>query len=443
MIDTLLRLAWQFRARWRIGVSPPVVIMYHGTPRKSLEDCIKADVLDAHIALLKENFRIISLDEYLASGKPCRRLRVLITFDDGYQNNYTRAAPILKKHSVPAVFFVCQRSSKAGSYLWCTWLAMLRNRFAGDGFVFRGRYRSMKPQDREATLIDLTGELHSLRPYPAAMHEAMIRELPPLESFVPADEIDELCRGMTEEQIAAMFQDELFQVGVHTLDHVLLPRCDHAEALRQLEGCRAWLERLTGKPCDRVAYPCGEYDSRTLSLTSAAGLRHGFAVVPSLDESERLEHPRIGLYNPSPNVLGFKVAFGAALRRLGSLRRSCSAPRAECSGSGWASAPPSPCTSSRRGIRRSHRDRPWWHSCSPPSSGCSSGSGPPGAPRSSTRSSRSGTSSRQGVPPGGKWPRSHLRGHPSTPRRRRGAPPLSYCCAISPGAIHSLANMPA
>lgn len=68
------------------------------------------DKFDEQISYLKRNHSLVTLEEALAfidgtiKEKACR-CRVLITFDDGYLDNYEIAFPILRSHGAQGVFF--------------------------------------------------------------------------------------------------------------------------------------------------------------------------------------------------------------------------------------------------------------------------------------------------------------------------------------------------
>jgi peptidoglycan/xylan/chitin deacetylase (PgdA/CDA1 family) len=87
--------------------------MYHavGTAdEKASAFVIPANRLANHLAWLKRlGYHPITLDEFLA----CRRERrlpparsVIITFDDGYADNYENGYPILRQHDAPATIFL-------------------------------------------------------------------------------------------------------------------------------------------------------------------------------------------------------------------------------------------------------------------------------------------------------------------------------------------------
>jgi peptidoglycan/xylan/chitin deacetylase (PgdA/CDA1 family) len=64
---------------------------------------------DRQMAYLVQHCRLVSLDDMMAAFRSGRQLplrSVVVTFDDGYADNYTHAFPILRKYGVPAAIFV-------------------------------------------------------------------------------------------------------------------------------------------------------------------------------------------------------------------------------------------------------------------------------------------------------------------------------------------------
>jgi len=72
--------------------------------------------------LVRNKYNIISLHKLKKlqeSGKPIPCKTVAVTFDDGYENNYTNAFDILNKHNIPAaVFVVVDKIGKDGYMSW-------------------------------------------------------------------------------------------------------------------------------------------------------------------------------------------------------------------------------------------------------------------------------------------------------------------------------------
>jgi peptidoglycan/xylan/chitin deacetylase (PgdA/CDA1 family) len=242
---------------------------------------------------------------------------VLLTFDDGFRNNAEVVAPILRRHGVPAVFFVSSRHAMPGKYLWFTYLENLAKHFKGAGFVFRDRFMDMSPGRREATVSELRETLLRLEPHPGAMYRAIEEELPPIESFLSESDLLDRCAGMSAEQVGELARDPLFSIGVHTVDHPFLTRCEGDEVERQIAGNKAWLERASKRECDAIAYPLGDYDAEVLQRCRKLGLTRGYAVTPQLKKDPLFELPRVGIYRPSLDYVGFKVQHGNLIRALG------------------------------------------------------------------------------------------------------------------------------
>lgn len=92
---------------------PATILMYHSVgeawPRGSALN-ISFRAFETQMSYLKRHhYRVVPLEEIVAalrSGTPIPRRTVAITFDDGYENNFTRAFPVLKKHGFPATIFL-------------------------------------------------------------------------------------------------------------------------------------------------------------------------------------------------------------------------------------------------------------------------------------------------------------------------------------------------
>ena len=74
---------------------------------------------DAQLQFLKRNFDVIPASE-LADGIARRKMRrtVAITFDDGFKDNFTNAAPVLDWHALPATFYVATSAMKQEHLYW-------------------------------------------------------------------------------------------------------------------------------------------------------------------------------------------------------------------------------------------------------------------------------------------------------------------------------------
>ena len=78
-------------------------------------DTIATEEFDRHIAYLKSKYNFLTLKQNgVIEGYSRDRVNLLVTFDDGFLNNYEKAFPILQKHGVTAAFFVISDSIQSG-----------------------------------------------------------------------------------------------------------------------------------------------------------------------------------------------------------------------------------------------------------------------------------------------------------------------------------------
>ncbi len=104
--------------RFRLGIGPDLtmhqplerILMYHGIDAVSSTEYntrfISQSAFEKQTRFFAENANCISLDSFFEGNFDKDKMNLALTFDDGYQNNLTRALPILEKYNLPASFFI-------------------------------------------------------------------------------------------------------------------------------------------------------------------------------------------------------------------------------------------------------------------------------------------------------------------------------------------------
>lgn len=93
----------------------PTILMYHQVDPQQPGDAIgraltisPAQLSDELDYLAERHLRAVSVDDYLHATRAKRSTddMVILTFDDGYADQYTQALPILLQHHARATFFI-------------------------------------------------------------------------------------------------------------------------------------------------------------------------------------------------------------------------------------------------------------------------------------------------------------------------------------------------
>jgi len=297
------------RIRYRLS-SGAVLLRYHRvadleadphgiavTPRHFSE---QLDVLRCHYTPLA----LTALGEALERGTLPRRGAV-ITFDDGYADNLTTAAPLLERADLPATIFVT--TGYMGQHGECWWDTLERvllepGRLPDtvalriDGTTFQ---RSLGPD------ADYTQEDHARhrgwtwrQGKPPTVRHQLFRELfealQPLEEEVRRPVIQKLRkwagmpeaarpthRTLTIDELVRLNAHPLIELGAHSVSHPIFRRLSTARQREEIEGSRSFLERTVGAPIASFAYPYGDPGSAA-SLVADAGFALACTTEPGL-----------------------------------------------------------------------------------------------------------------------------------------------------------------
>lgn len=98
---------------------------------------------------------------------------------------------------------------------------------------------------------------------------------------------------LTDAQIQELSQE--FEIGAHTMTHRNLTDLGDAEAKKEIEDSKTYLEDVTGKPVQSFCYPRGNYAHKHVEMVQAAGFtyartvrRYSFSAKPALEAKTTL-----------------------------------------------------------------------------------------------------------------------------------------------------------
>ncbi len=243
----------------------------------------RREEFDWQMAYVARHFRPVSCQQVadaISSGARLPKRAVMVTFDDGFRDNYEVAFPVLRSHGVPALFFVSTGYIDSQSPFWFDWIvhALLQTSAtrihldAIDLTVDLGETR----ETRRAAALQL---LRKLKRTPEATRLQVLEQLRRLTKVEMSAEALAQSAPMTWDQVREMSRAGM-EFGSHTISHPILSTITDPVLLRrELEESKAKIEGETGRPVIALAYPVGgphAVNDAVLAATEQAGYR--FAV---------------------------------------------------------------------------------------------------------------------------------------------------------------------
>ncbi|HEY5794153.1 MAG TPA: polysaccharide deacetylase family protein [Bosea sp. (in: a-proteobacteria)] len=235
---------------------------------------VAPEAFRTHCRLLTQYYTVLPLDLALRqakSGESTGRPLAAVTFDDGYQDNYLLAAPILAEYGIQATFFVVAGLVDTENVPWydqagLAWNALDRcghELEAPNAHVAMSTAKQLSPAQREEWIA------------------ALQRRAGPI--VVPA-----MDRIMTSAQLRDLVSQG-HEVGSHTMTHPLLPQCDDATLANELQQSRATLAAITGGNITGICYPNGDCDDRVAQAARAAGYAYATSVENGINDPGALD----------------------------------------------------------------------------------------------------------------------------------------------------------
>jgi len=257
-------------------------IMYHGVVKDNSNYFsprhITSSQFEQHLLYYKKNFDIISVEEAFENSKndfQYKRKTISISFDDGFENNYTNALPLLEKHKTKATIFVSSSCVNENEWLWTDFIAAL-NYFYKDQEIEVDNYSFINSFDKKKkiSLPDL------IKTTPYSTRDELIQKI--ADKYGMKEKLlslpSEVWKLLNRSDLINLSKSPFIDIGSHGHSHFNLANITAREARIELETSKKLLESTIDKKTNIIAYPDGSYNNKVKDIAEEIGFKYQLAV---------------------------------------------------------------------------------------------------------------------------------------------------------------------
>jgi len=260
------------------------------------------------IKYLSKTHKILSLNELatcLRAGKPLAKRVAVVTFDDGYKDNYRYAFPILKKYKIPATIFLVTGHIDTGNLFWFDKIEyIIKNtkikRLKLDGF---GDFSLNPINNRLQSIFTIAEKLKKIE-------DEKKNHL--IEKIINISKVDiphDLGRDviLSWDEVKEMNEWGI-DFGAHTISHPILTRVSLEQAKFEILQSKKDIEKRLGQSVYTFAYPNGTYEdfnTKILDIVRKSGFTCAVTTIPTTQASKTNLY-ELGRLDPGGSFLSFK-----------------------------------------------------------------------------------------------------------------------------------------
>jgi peptidoglycan/xylan/chitin deacetylase (PgdA/CDA1 family)/CelD/BcsL family acetyltransferase involved in cellulose biosynthesis len=273
---------------------------------------IATALFEQEMRYLARHYKVVSLSDllkHLEDGSPERT--IAITFDDGYQDNYENAFPVLERYGLPATIFLTTGSVDSRQPLWFEQLAGAVKKTSLDHIDLEIEIPRRFWMRTTAERLEACGAIFSvLRGLPDNQRrdwlEAILRQL-----GAPEADRDRQGKMLTWDQIRLM-KGRGIDFGGHTVTHPFIARLTPEQVAWEVGECKRRIENELQLPVAYFAYPNGreeDFGKWNKSAIRSAGYRAAVTTIWGLNyrSTDPMELRRGGPWEESQALFAYKM----------------------------------------------------------------------------------------------------------------------------------------
>ncbi|MDP9079245.1 MAG: polysaccharide deacetylase family protein [Bacteroidota bacterium] len=252
------------------------ILVYHGVCQ---QDHLKFNTLfitkktfESHLKFYKEHFNIVSLDDYYQQKFSDDKFNICLTFDDGFANNHKYVLPLLEQYQVPATFFITAIQASGYDILWNDFLGII-SKYGPAKIIFKGESYLKDPHNKYVSTISGVRLAEKLRLYGFDEKVEIMKEFSHLCPIKHYKNDEDYWRQMTTAQIKELSSSPFVTIGAHGYYHNDLAKIAINDAAEEMILAKQYLENITEKNVNSIAFPYGSYNEAVVAAAKNAGYK--------------------------------------------------------------------------------------------------------------------------------------------------------------------------
>ncbi|MCC6370018.1 MAG: polysaccharide deacetylase family protein [Bacteroidia bacterium] len=291
------------------------VLLYHRVRETNFDKqqlSVSPINFQAQIKHLKKKYHFITVEEFdhcLLNGLKFEKNSLLVSFDDGYADNYYEALPVLEAEKVQAIFYIATKNLNTSSIFWWDELDEI---FKNPDKLNAPAVNSLL-KIKSLTKVDELYHhylLHLKTASGITERNQLLEEVRTLNDAPPL--VADQHRVLTHNELVKLMQSAFSVIGAHTVNHLSLAHLSATDQEFEITTSANELSNITGNKVLHFSFPYGEkhnYNEHTLQLCKQAGFTHSAANYGGYvdRESDPFSFPRFVVRNDVPQVLEQKL----------------------------------------------------------------------------------------------------------------------------------------
>ena len=274
---------------------------------------VPVEDFERQMRYLAKNHNVISLEEFARALKDDGRIpanSVVVTFDDGYEDNYVYAYPILHKYNIPATIFVIAGYVGSGRILWWDKLREVIDRANPNTFKNIDLPEEIYLQPIRRALFKLKLDTQEDKRSAYRRLTSLMRDFDPERCNLMVDDLARRIGCRMEDlsskysllswgQVKEMMKDGI-SIGSHTVTHPDLTVCPYEKLKEEIETSKKLIEEMIGQSVSLFAYPSGQFNNLTKQIARESGYKSACSTEDLFglcDDDDMFELRRIGVDN--------------------------------------------------------------------------------------------------------------------------------------------------